>query len=76
MRASSFAGRVVREVEVPLVFIVVAIDAEQLPVAAVGRIMVVVVVFVVDRQHVHCRAIELPGASTTNPREHLERLPR
>lgn len=35
---------------IPLVLIVVAVETEQLPVAPVGRIIVVVVVLVVDRE--------------------------
>jgi hypothetical protein len=52
--------------ELPLVFVVVAVQAQQLPVAAVGRVVVMVVVLVVDRQLVHVRVIELAGAAAAD----------
>src|SRR5690606_30892582 len=60
-------------VELPRVLVVMAVHAQQLPVAAVGRVVVVVVVAVVDRQFLHVGAGELAGAAATDPRVHLER---
>lgn len=54
-------------------FVVVAIGAEQLPVAAVRRIVIVIVVFVMDCQFSYFFAGEFPSAFPANPREDLER---
>jgi hypothetical protein len=54
---------------------VVAIDAEQLPMAAVGRIIVVIVVLVMDRQFTKLFAAELAAAPGTDPGIQLGRLP-
>lgn len=43
-------------------FVVVAVDAEQLPVAAVRRVVVVIVVLVVDGEFLHALAFKLPAA--------------
>jgi hypothetical protein len=57
-----------------LVLVVVAIEAEKLPVAAVGRVIIVVVVLVVDREFAELFAGELPAAAGAQVRVQLERL--
>jgi hypothetical protein len=57
-----------------LVLIVVAIKAEQFPVASVGRIIVVVVVPVVDRELTQFLSFEFPTAPTTYMGKVLQRL--
>ena len=54
--------------------VVVAVDAQQLPVAAVGRIVTVIMVFVMDRQLVQFFAGKLPAAFCADPWEKLQRL--
>src|SRR5262245_13202945 len=49
------------------VLVLVAIDAEVLPVAAVGRVVVVVAVLVVDGEKVEIRGFELASALRANP---------
>ena len=49
-----------------LVFVVVAIDTEQFPVAAVGRIVVVVVIPVVHSEFAHVGPCELAGATAAD----------
>src|SRR5439155_504224 len=56
------------------VLVVVAVDTQQFPIAAVRRIVVVVVVAVVDRELRHVAAIELARTSAADPRIDLERL--
>ena len=53
---------------------VVAVQAQEFPVAAVGRIVVVVAVFVVDRQFVQFLAGKFPSAPGADPWQDLERL--
>src|SRR5512134_613910 len=45
-----------------------AIQAQQFPIAAVGRVVVVIVVAVMDSQFAHICARELTGAAPTDPR--------
>ena len=59
---------------IPLVFIVVAVETEQLPVASVGRIVVVVVILVVDRELVQLLPAKFASTMRTNPWKHFERL--
>ena len=54
--------------------IVVAVEAQQFPVAAVGWIVVVVVIPMVDREFMKVSAREFAPASSADPRIHLERL--
>jgi hypothetical protein len=54
---------------VSLVLIIVAVKAQQLPVAAVGRIVVVVVVFVMDGEFPQSLAFEFPTTAPANRRE-------
>ena len=57
--------------ELALVLVVVAVETEQFPVAAVGRVVVVIVVAVVYGQLVYVFARELPRATAANPRVDL-----
>ena len=52
--------------------VVVAVDAQQLPVAAVGRIVHVIMVFMMDRQLPQFFAGEIPAAFCADPREDLQ----
>jgi hypothetical protein len=54
---------------IALMFIVVTVEAEQLPVAAVGRIIVMVVVLVMDRELAQFLPVEFASAVGTDPRE-------
>jgi hypothetical protein len=56
------------------VLVVVAVEAQELPVAAVGRVVVVVVVLVMDRQLVQSGTAELSRATRADPRIELQRL--
>src|SRR5262249_19848533 len=55
------------------VLVVVAVDAEVLPVAAVGRVVVMVTVAVVDGEQVQVRALELARALGADPAVQGER---
>ena len=59
---------------ISLVLIVVAVETQQLPVAPVGRIVVVVVVLVMDRELAQFLAVKFSSAVRTDPRKHFERL--
>ncbi len=50
-------------------FVIVAIQAEQLPVCAIRRIVVVIVIFVVHCQFAQARSGKLAAASPANPRK-------
>jgi hypothetical protein len=52
----------------------VAVHAKQFPVAAVGRIIIVVAVFMVHRQLVQFLAGKFSSAPGADPRQDLERL--
>ena len=54
-------------VQIPPVLVVVAIDAEVLPVAAVRRVVFMVVVFVMDRQEMEILDGEFPAAAGADP---------
>src|SRR5687767_2167378 len=58
----------------PRVLVLMAVDAEQLPVAAVGRIVVVVAVLVVHGELAQPLAAEFARAAAADPRQDLERL--
>ena len=60
--------------ELARVLVVVTIQTQQLPVAAVGGIVVVVVVAVMHGQLLQVLAHELARAAATNPRIDLQRL--
>ena len=53
---------------------VMAVDAEQFPVAAIRRIVFVVVVFVVHRELSKLFALKFTGAAATHRREKFQRL--
>jgi hypothetical protein len=57
-----------------LVFVVMAIDAQQLPVAAIGRVVIVIVVTVMHGEFLQIVTRELALAASTDPRVELERL--
>jgi TRAP-type uncharacterized transport system fused permease subunit len=59
---------------IPLVLIVVAVETEQLPVAPVGWIVVMVVVLVMDRELAQLLAVKFASAVSTDPRKHFERV--
>ncbi len=59
---------------VPFMLIVMTVEAEQFPVAAVGRIIIMVMILVVHREFVELLSTELTGAPGAYPREHLEGL--
>jgi len=56
---------------IPLVLIVMAVETEQLPVTPVGRIVVVVVVLVMDRELAQLLAVKFASAMRTDPRKHF-----
>ena len=58
----------------PCVLIVVTVETQQLPVAPVGGIVVVVVILVMDCQLTQLCAAKFPSAARTDPRIQLERL--
>jgi hypothetical protein len=58
----------------PLVFVVVTIEAQQFPVAPVGRIVVMVVVLVMDRELAKLLTVKFASAVCTDPGKHFERL--
>lgn len=55
-------------------FVVVAVDTQKLPVAAVGRIVPVIMVFVMNGQLSQFFAGKITAAFSTDPREDLQRL--
>jgi hypothetical protein len=73
-RAVGLPGEAARLIQRTLVFIVMAVEAQQFPVAAVGRVVVVVVVLVVHGQQVDGRVVEFPRAAAADPREQFQRL--
>lgn len=58
---------------ITLVLIVVAVETEQLPVAPIWRIVVVVMVLVMDRELVEFLAVKLEAAMRANPGKQFER---
>jgi hypothetical protein len=50
------------------------VETEQFPVASVRRIVVVVVIFVMDRELTQLLAVEFSSAVPTDPWKHFERL--
>lgn len=74
-RSYSEAGRVTAHVlGVLLMLLVVAVQAQIFPITAVGRVVVVVMVFVVHGQFVQIAPVELPTAATANPGVDTQRL--
>ena len=66
------AGRICHLI--PLMFIVMTVETEQLPVASVGRIVVVVMVFVMNRELTQFLAVKFASAVRTDPWKQFERL--
>jgi hypothetical protein len=56
------------------VFVIVAVDAQQFPVAAIRRVVVMVVVLMVHGKFAQLLAAEFPAAPGTNPGVNLEGL--
>ena len=54
-------------------FIVMAIEAQQLPVAAVGRVVVVVVILMMDREFTELLSGKFASAPGADPGKELER---
>jgi hypothetical protein len=61
-------------IQIPRVLIVVTVKTQQFPIAAVRRIVIVVVILVMDRELTKSLACEFAPASCTDPRIHLECL--
>lgn len=57
----------------PLVLIVVAVEAQQFPVTAVGRVVVVIVILVMDSKLPKPFAAEFPSAPRADRGENFER---
>src|SRR5690606_30146669 len=74
MVGAVIAGTVAGRVDVTAVLVVVAVQAEQFPVAAVRRVVVVIMVPVVHSQFTQVSARELPAATAADPGIELERL--
>jgi hypothetical protein len=55
-------------------FVIMAVDAEQFPVTAVGRIIVVIMVDVVHREFPALFTLEFAGTSGADRREQFQRL--
>ena len=55
-------------------FVVVAVKTEQFPVAAIARVIVVIVILVMHRQLAHVLPCELSGAAAADPRVDLQGL--
>lgn len=60
--------------DIASMFMIMAVDAEQFPVAAIRRIIFVVVVFVVHRELSKLFALKFTGTAATHGREKLQRL--
>src|SRR5207248_7229593 len=67
-------GARARGLELARVLVVVAVHAQELPVAAVGGIVVVIMIAVMNRQLLDIRAIEFARASSAYPWIELQRL--
>jgi hypothetical protein len=52
----------------------VAVNAEQFPVAAIGRIVIVIVVFVMHRELAKLLALKFAGAAATDRRKKFQGL--
>jgi hypothetical protein len=61
-------------IQISRVLMVVAVEAQEFPVAAVRRIVLMVVVFVMDREFTKLLALEFTPAPRTDPGKNLERL--
>ena len=61
-------------IQISRVLIVVTVETEELPVAPVGRIVIVVVVFMMHRELTEFLALKLTPAPRTDPGIDLKRL--
>ena len=59
-------------IQIPRVLIVMTVETQQLPVAAVRRIVIVVVILVMDRELTKSLAFEFAPAARTDPRINLK----
>ena len=57
--------------QIPLVFIVMAVETQQFPVAPVRGIVVMIVVLVVDRKLTQLFAVKVASAVCTDPRKYF-----
>ena len=67
-------GPASRGFQLARVFVIVAINAEEFPVASIRRVMVVIVILVVHSELDHVGAIEFARATPANPRVELQCL--
>ena len=74
MAAAGFYGALAGSFEVAGVFVVVAIDAQQFPGAAIRRVVVVIMITMMHGELLQVYAGELARAASANPRVLLERL--
>lgn len=58
--------------QLPLMFVVVAVQTQQLPIAAIRRVVVVIVITVVNGQLTQIGACEHSSAAATDPRINLQ----
>ena len=71
-----WAGEVVSPfsgLQLPLVLVVVTVQTEQLPIAAIRRVVVVIVITVMNGQLTQIDACEHSSAAATDPRIDLQR---
>src|SRR3954462_10406193 len=72
--ASASTAPIASRFQSPLVFIVMAIQTQQLPVAAIGWVVVVIVVPMMNGQLTKVSVREFATAATADPRIDLQRL--
>lgn len=60
--------------QLPLVFVVMTVQAQQFPVTPIRRVVVVIVIPVMNCQFAKVGAGEFAGAATTDPRIDFQRL--
>jgi predicted Na+-dependent transporter len=65
--ASTGIARVTSRFQLPLMFVVMAVQAQQFPVAAVGQVVVVIVVPVMNGQLTKVSVREFATAATADP---------
>ncbi len=57
--------------QLPLVFVVVAVNAQQFPITAIGGVVIVVVITVMNGKLLHRGAGKFSLAATADPRIHF-----
>ena len=72
--ASASSARIASRFQLPLVFIVMAVQTQQLPVAAIAWVVVVIVVPVMNGQLTKVSVREFAPAATADPWIDLQRL--